>query len=199
MKPVTHQSLGIVIAYLLPGFAALAALSLHSSTVHAWFDASGRDAPTVGGFLYVTVASLGLGLFLNSARGLTLDPLYHRLGVRKHSWDYSRLQANIVAVEFILTQQFRHYQFTGNMLAAVLIAYPLIELSDLQLNWTARLALFASGAVLFLSAKRLLQNYYRRLDEILGALPQRTKITAVELPELAGEMVDRKDAVGYDQ
>ena len=199
MKPVTHQSLGIVIAYLLPGFAALAGLSLHSSTVHAWLGASGPNAPTVGGFLYVTVASLGLGLFLNSARGLTLDPLFHRLGVAKNAWDYSRLQANIVAVEFILTQQFRHYQFTGNMLVAVLIAYPLVELSDMQFTWTARAATFAVGAILFMSAKRLLETYYRRLDEILGALPERSEITAVELPELAGEIVDRKNAVGYDQ
>jgi hypothetical protein len=200
MKPVTHQNLGIVIAYLLPGFAALGALSLHSPTVHSWFGASGADSPTVGGFLYVTVASLALGLFLNSARSLLLDPLNHRTGVRKNDWDYSRLQANLTAVEFVLAYQYRYYQFTGNMLLAIALAYPAFELHEPGWSWGLLLAAFAVEATLFFSARRILQTYYRRLDEILGLSPRATLPLPVEqiATEELSETVDRKRALGYD-
>jgi hypothetical protein len=200
MKPVTHQNLGIVIAYLLPGFAALSALSLHSPTVNGWLGASGTDSPTVGGFLYVTVASLALGLFLNSARSLLLDPLNHRTGVAKNDWNYSRLQANITAVEFVLAYQYRYYQFTGNMLLAIVIAYPAYELSSPGFSAWKLLTVILVGTTLFFSARRVLQTYYRRLDEILGVLHPKQGVVSIaaENAEDLGETVDRLGPLGYD-
>lgn len=199
MKPVTHQSLGIAIAYLIPGFAVMAAISLHLPPVHIWLGASGPEAPTVGGFLYITVASLATGLFLNSTRGLVLDPLYHRLGVRKNAWDYSRLQSNLAAVEFVLAYQYRYYQFTGNMFLAALFAYPALELA--ASTWSAARTFAAAMilSVLFFSARRLLDTYYRRLDEILGQRPATGLLAPHARAENSSEKVDQKGIVGYDR
>lgn len=65
MREVTGQNFGLLIAYILPGFIVLWGLSHFSTTIAGWLGAT-ADGPTVGGFLYVTLASVGAGLAVGS-------------------------------------------------------------------------------------------------------------------------------------
>jgi hypothetical protein len=64
MTEVSGKNFGFLIAYILPGFVRLWAISYFSPTVRAWLvsSSSAAGAATVGGFLYVTLASVGAGL-----------------------------------------------------------------------------------------------------------------------------------------
>ena len=62
MGDLTEKNFGLVIAYLLPGFVTLWGLSHFSPTIQTWLTSSQSGAPSVSGFLYVTLVSLALGL-----------------------------------------------------------------------------------------------------------------------------------------
>ncbi len=60
--PLSNENFGLVIAYVLPGFVALWGVAYFSPTVESWITASQQGAPSVAGFMYVTLASIGTGL-----------------------------------------------------------------------------------------------------------------------------------------
>jgi hypothetical protein len=62
MSGLSGKEFGILIAYVLPGFLTLWGVSPFSPTVAQWLSASPSGASTVGGLLYGTVASVGVGL-----------------------------------------------------------------------------------------------------------------------------------------
>lgn len=119
MKDVTSESFGPLIAYLLPGFVALWGASYFSETVHAWLAVSPEAAPTVGGFLYVTLGSTAAGLVVSAMRWAIIDRLYHRTGIREPRWDFTRLSANFEAFEGLVQNHYRYYQFYSNLLVAL--------------------------------------------------------------------------------
>lgn len=92
MKEVSKQNFGLVIAYLLPGLVALWGVSYFSDTVRLWLTTGGQTAPSVAGFLYVTLAAFTAGLTLGAIRAVTVDLLHHCTGVPKPEWDFSEFQ-----------------------------------------------------------------------------------------------------------
>ncbi len=68
MSELSEKNFGLLIAYVLPGFVTLWGISHFSPTVESWIASSQHGAPTVGGFLYVTLASLAAGLTVSEAR-----------------------------------------------------------------------------------------------------------------------------------
>ena len=108
MKEVSTSNFGILISNLVPGFAVLWGASYFSETVRVWLGNSPVNAPTVGGFLYVTIASVASGLTVSSVRWLIIDAIHHRTGIRQPQWDFSRLQENITAYRTLVEI---HYHF----------------------------------------------------------------------------------------
>ncbi len=106
MEPLKNDSFGLLIAYVLPGFVALSATAFYSETVRSWLGASSSFSPSVGGFLYVTLASTALGLLISTIRWAVIDRLHHATGIREPKWDFSTLQRNFAA--FIITQRHAH-------------------------------------------------------------------------------------------
>jgi hypothetical protein len=168
VQSVTHQNLGIIIAYILPGFTALWGLSCFSPTVQAWLHTSAGNSSTVGAFLFVVLASLGLGVFANLLRGLLLDPLQQRTGIAKREWSYRVLQENIAAIEFLVVNQFRYYQFAGNMFVVVLFTAIGLEICLAEWTWPFHGGCVVLEVVLWCGARQNLRTYYRRLDEVLS-------------------------------
>jgi len=166
---------GLVIAFLLPGFVALWGVGYASDVVHSWFGASPSNAPSVGGFLYVTLASVVAGLTVSTVRWLTIDTLHHRTGVPLPAWDFSRLQENIAAFDVLVEFHYRFYLFYANMVVAIVFttAMRLLTMSSgpfsLDLTDAAAMVL----ALVFLAGSRdTLSKYYRR-SEALMAPPRR--------------------------
>ena len=68
MRDLTRDNFGLLIAYLLPGFVALWGAAYHVEAVQSWLRSTAPDAPTIGGFLYATLASTALGLVISAVR-----------------------------------------------------------------------------------------------------------------------------------
>jgi hypothetical protein len=66
MQDLSRSNIGIVMAYLLPGFATMWGASYFSETMETWLGATPAESPSVGGVLYVTVGSLGAGLIVSA-------------------------------------------------------------------------------------------------------------------------------------
>jgi len=70
---LSNDNFGPLIAYLVPGTIVLLGLSQFSPAVRVWFAATPADAPTVGGFLYLTLASLAAGMTVSALRWALVD------------------------------------------------------------------------------------------------------------------------------
>ena len=120
MHELTEKHFGLVIAYLLPGFVAISGISHFSPVVSQWM-AVPPASPTIGGFMYVTLGSLGVGLTISAVRWFAVDSLHHWTGVVAPKWDFARLQENLEAFDAIVVSHYRYYQFYSNMV----IAFPI--------------------------------------------------------------------------
>jgi hypothetical protein len=168
VRDVTAGNFGLLIAYLLPGFIALWGVSGLSSTVSGWLT-TGPAVPTVGGFLYVTLASLGAGLIISTARWLLVDTLHHWTGIRPPTWNFARLPRKLDAFQLLVESHYRHYQFHANALVAVAFDYAVWRTSgrasDVDL---VDLAFLLVGLLLLVGSRDTLRKYYRRAEALLG-------------------------------
>jgi hypothetical protein len=157
----------LLIAYVLPGFVVLWGISLHSAVVASWLRAS-QDMPTVGGFLFATLGSVGLGLFVSTLRWLVIDPIHHATAVRPPDWDFCQLEQKLQAFQLLVESHYRYYQFHSNMILALAFAYAAWRLSTATLRLGPfDLIFLGAEAVLFIGSRDTLWKYYVRGDTIL--------------------------------
>jgi len=89
MQNVTNANFGPLIAYLVPGATALWGLSRFSPAMAAWFAATPDNAPTISGFLYLTVASLTVGMTITAVRWAVIDNLHSLTGLRPPALNFA--------------------------------------------------------------------------------------------------------------
>lgn len=172
MKDVNEKNFGLVIAFLLPGFIVLWGVSFSSPTVAGWLArSSGSDAPTLGGFLYATLASLAVGMLLSALRWATLEQFLKLFGVRAPNIDFRRLavQDRYTAFVAIVENHYRYYQYYSSSLLAVVASF-IAYVAPANTKPTAGIALAVSGIVviLFLASRDALKKYYDRAAAVLG-------------------------------
>ena len=172
MRDVTTHNFGLLIAYLLPGLTALWGASHFSETIRAWLGHPPTPAPTVGGFLYVTIGAVMAGLIVSTVRWLIVDRIHHWTGVRRPDFDYARLQQNIGAFELLVRHHYMYYKSNANILVSVLFAYLAHRISTGF--WTTPIrgidiACLLLALLLFLASRDNLRNYYRRVEMSLGS------------------------------
>ena len=168
MKEISGQNFGLLIAYVLPGFVSLWGVSHFSSMVRGWLVASSVSAAnsaTVGGFLYVTLASVAAGLTASTIRWVVIDRLHELTGIRRPRWDDSKLQERLGAFEALVENHYRYYQFYSNMLVAVLFLFtarliasgrPVADMNPLDYAILAIVPLYWAGS------RDTLRKYYSR-------------------------------------
>lgn len=179
MTEVSQKNFGLLIAYLLPGVLVVVALADHSTAVRSWLGASPADSPTVGGFLFLTVAAVMAGMTVSAIRWIVLDFIHHRTGLRPPVWDFSVLQANLTAFEGAVENHYRHYQFYGNMLIALLLMVAIDPRILLRFGFSAATSAIGFLLVLilfFTTSRDTLRKYYARASVILS-LPHSPKET----------------------
>ncbi len=173
MKDVTSGNFGLVIAYLLPGFTALWGLSYLSEPVRAWLGNGSANTPTVGGFLYVTLASVALGLLASTVRWIVIDTIHHHTGVPRPHWDFSRLQQNVAAFDVLGENHYRYYQFYSNMAVAIPFWYIAKCLADgfwpPPFGW-ASLGISLVEAVLLAGSRDTAWKYFTRMAQVLDVV-----------------------------
>lgn len=122
VKSVSSDNFGLLIAYLVPGFVTLWGLRSWFPAIDSWMDAPPAEAPTVGGFLYVTLGSTAAGLVVSAVRWAVVDHLYHCTGIPAPRWNFAKLTGNLAAFESIVQDHYRYYQCYANMQVAVIMA-----------------------------------------------------------------------------
>jgi hypothetical protein len=170
---VSNQNFGLLIAYVLPGFVSLWAMERFSPVVRGWLNsaATGHDTTTVGGFLYITLASVGAGLTVSTIRWALIDRFHHWTGIRRPPWDDSKLQDKLGAFEALVENHYRYYQFYANMLIAM-FAVLLVRwgesghgLGQIDL---ADCGILLMSVVYWAGSRDTLRNYYTRAAFLLG-------------------------------
>lgn len=168
MREIRQDNFGLLIAYVLPGFVVLWGVGLFVVPVRGWLGLRPDEPPTVSGFLYVTLASVGAGLLVSTVRWLLVDTLHHWTGIPRRRWDYSRLQEHIVAFEFLVRNQYRYYQAHANSFVAVAFASVALAVSNGGLSIADGVGLAAVETVLWLGSRNNLRNYHERVEKLLG-------------------------------
>jgi len=170
MQSVSNANFGPLIAYLVPGATALFGLSQFSPALRAWFAIAPTDAPTIGGFLYLTVASLTAGMTVSAIRWALVDTLHGVTGLPMPALDFSKLGRNVEAFGLLIRIHYEHYQFYANMFVATAVAYTCYRVSlggPIRLGWLD--VGFAVLEVIFLATSRdTLRRYYTRGQQLLA-------------------------------
>lgn len=170
MKEVTYSNFGTLIAFLLPGFAVLWGTSYFSETVRNWLAGPGAATPTVGGFMYVTLASVAAGVTVSTVRWAVVDSIHRWTGLPQPAWDFSRLQENVAAFNVLHEIHYKYYQFHGNMLIALLFVNVARRIKE---GFTEPFGLFDAAIlvisiILIVGSRSTLANYYTRVSQLLG-------------------------------
>lgn len=171
MKDITSHSFGYLIAYFVPGFISLWGLRFVSPTIDAWLASaeSCGELPTIGGFLYMTVTAIGLGMLVSSLRFVLIDRINDYTGLRRPHWDDAALSRHGEAVNALIDHHYRYYQFHANAVVAAVVAYAAHLWSPASAaDFTLIEPLLICGLVAFwITARDNLRNYYKGIDQLL--------------------------------
>ena len=171
--PLSNENFGLVIAYVLPGFVALWGVSYFSPTVESWITATQQGAPSVAGFMYVTVASLAAGLTVSAVRWAIIDNIHHLTGIVPPAWNFVNLDDKLQGFLTLNESHYRYYQFYANMFIAAGFTY------SAWLVWNgkgiaaagwANLCFLVLEVVLFAGSRDAIAKYYSRVAQLLGTL-----------------------------
>lgn len=173
MDRLSTSNFGILIAYVLPGATALWGLSYFSPTLQSWMGSVQMDAPTVAGFLYVTLAAVAAGLTASTVRWLVLDTLHFRTGVPRPRWDFSQFNQKIAGYDKLGEVHYRYYEFYGGMVVSLVFSWLCRRLalgfSSTPLGWVD-LAFFALVGIFFAGSRDTFRKYNQRLTMVLGEM-----------------------------
>ncbi|MEM9167928.1 MAG: hypothetical protein AAGB48_13000 [Planctomycetota bacterium] len=161
---------GILIAYILPGFTLLASLSLLIPSISIWLLGPASASPAVGGVLYVTAASVLLGLLLGVTRWATLDRFHTATGITRPTWDERLLPERLAAFELLVENHFRYYEFYGNLTVGLPLAWLAFRLSEPGSTLAIgpiEAGLLIIETILFLGSRDALRVYFRRSSVLL--------------------------------
>lgn len=166
-----------MISYLLPGLTVLWGVSYFSPTVQMWLGDRSSDAPTIAGFLYVTLLAVGAGVVVSTVRWMIVDRIHHWTGVRRPDFNYARLEQNIGAFDVLVRHHYEYYKFHSNGVVAVLFAYLARRIATGF--WSTPPGMVDVGClllagILFAGSRDNLRNYYRRVEMSLK-MPKRRK------------------------
>ncbi|MAT72891.1 MAG: hypothetical protein CMJ58_25705 [Planctomycetaceae bacterium] len=122
-------------------------------------------APTVGGFLFATLAAIGAGLALSTVRWAVLDRIHNVTGLAQRGRTPSLTSAELAAYRITVDFHYRYYQFYGSTfvtLAGLMLVPPSDELGKLTTTPIGRLSLLAALAVCFAASRDTLEKCYLR-------------------------------------
>lgn len=172
MTDLTTNNFGLLIAYLIPGFVIVSALSGRSPLVVSWLGGSVADSPTVGGFLFITLAAVAAGMVASIIRWMVIDSLHHHTGIKPPKWDFTQLPRGLSAFEAAVDNHYRYYQAYANLLIALIATLFLHPNFPDTFGFTplSAYSIFSVLIVLlFLASRDALRKYYERTDAILSS------------------------------
>lgn len=171
MQDVTRDNFGTLIAYVLPGFITLWGVSVFSETVRSWLGSSSTGSPTVGGFLYVTVAAVAAGMLISTVRWLVVDRVHHLTGLSAPKWEFALLGDRLAAFELLVASHYVFYQWSANSFVAVaftFFAYEATKSVHGPADGLLALGFIVVEVILWLGSRDTLRKYYERTYALLN-------------------------------
>src|SRR5690348_4153515 len=113
----------LVLAYLLPGFVGVFALTYVSDWVKQLFNALLNKDASFGAAFIISLAAVAVGVTISAVRGLVLDELQYLLRTTRPPSSYEALKdANVLsAFKEAINNTYRYAQFYGNMAIALVM------------------------------------------------------------------------------
>ena len=171
MQSVTNANFGPLVAYLVPGATALFGISEFFPALRTLFAVDPTQAPTIGGFLYLTVASVAAGMVVSALRWAVVDTIHSFTGLPLPRLDFSKLGRNVDAFNLLIEIHYKHFQFYSNELVALAIAYVCYRIKHggfWPLGWLDA-GFVAIEAIFLLTSRDTLRKYYARGTQLLGS------------------------------
>ena len=170
MTQVTSANFGLLIAYLAPGVTALWGLARFSPVLRNWLAVTMPDTPTVGGFLYVSIAAVVAGVTVSACRWAIVDSLHHWTGITPPKWDFRNLASDAAAFQLLIEIHYRYYQFYANMLIALVFWLICRHMPGEAASRFGSLdvMVLALAVVFYAGSRDALWKYYRRGEQLLG-------------------------------
>lgn len=168
------RQFGLIIAYLLPGFIALAGIAPLVPAVAGWL----QPATQIIGIappLYALMAATAAGMVVSCCRWLVIDQLLYFTGLPQSISNYRVLGERIVALNYLVENHYRYYQFYANTLIAILFAYGinrLLKTSSL-LGLGTDLGVLTLCAVLLAGSRDALSKYRQRAGQLAGPVAEK--------------------------
>lgn len=170
MDGPSEKNFGLLIAYVIPGLVAMHGIGAVSPTVAQWF-AVPPSAPTISGFLFIFVSSLGVGLVASAVRWAIVDRLFHATGLRSPRWDFSLLSENLDAFHSLVISHYRYYQFYANLAVVIPVWWATRRFPN-SFSGLEIAVLLAFELLLLHGAKDAITKYYMRAESLLSAKPR---------------------------
>jgi hypothetical protein len=171
MKDLSSTSFGLVIAYLLPGFAGFFALSFWSSSIQAMFFTFVEAQSNVGRFLLVILCSLVIGLELSVVRFAVFEKLICKK-MKRDQCDFSQLaiEPKFLAFRGTVDEFYRYHQFWGGMAIVVpFLAWGLIGITEpYSKKWLVGIVFLALELFNIVGAYAAFKNYIDTASRILS-------------------------------
>jgi len=151
MKDVTSTSFGLLIAFLLPGFAGFCSLSFYSYQIRNTLDKFWEANSDVGAFLLVLLLSLIIGLLVTQIRWVMFEiGLCRNVHLDLASKAELRIETKFVAFRAAVDETYRYHQFFGGMA----VVMPIFYIGWVRESWLALTRYkFGLTLVLFTASK----------------------------------------------
>lgn len=171
MNETPNRQFGLLVAYVLPGFIALAGMAPLFPTVARWLRPVGAGDLGLAAPLYSVLAATAAGLILSCFRWILLDQFNQWTGIRRPDWDDSKLDGVLGGFDYLVQVHWRYYEFTGNSLLAILFAYGLNRYLGIlpHLGLGTDLVVVVLILVLFEASRDALYRYYSRTGRLIGS------------------------------
>lgn len=168
MKDVSSTTFGLIIAFLLPGFAGVFALSFWAPAVADLFSRFIEAESNVGRFLLMILCSLVVGLEVSVCRWL----IFEQFLCRNYKRDFSKYrhlgdQSKLLGFRAAVDETYRYHQFWGGMaIVTPFIAWGLVQRATEGRCLMAFMFLLVEGLNIA-GAWSAYQNYIDRTNRIL--------------------------------
>lgn len=172
MSELSQRNFGLLVAYVLPGFVGLWGVSPFSKTVQSWITISPESRGAAAALVYVTLASLAVGMTVSALRWLLIDHFHHVTGVRPPQCDFQNLDEQAGGFMILVESHYRYYQFYANVFVAVALAYVgcLIAGGGMCRTGWNNVFVIILELVLLAGSRDALKKYYSRVERLLGSL-----------------------------
>jgi hypothetical protein len=160
---------GLAISYVIPGLLALFGLSYQVAELRAWFGFVAAHETNIAGFLFVLVASVGVGVMLSAIRAILLEKITSL--ARPKTGDMSGRAQVETTYRALISDHYCYYKAYGNGAVAILILSVCYFSSAHHgawawTGWLASTAVF--DALLIWAAVDAIQRFEAKRGSLLG-------------------------------